>query len=183
MGDRRNINGTTYALTVFTAIIPGHEKEVLAAIESVPRGAQSPLAQLGTVHTSRLQILDHLVHQGPSQSPDSLKSNYLVFTVAFDGELEPFLDSILDRIPEADGWWRHCVGYPGLAARAEFKRWIRHNQIHTSLFAVNSPNRSVSDVVESLALREQVLEFAISAQGLDAAELQARFRHTFVEGK
>lgn len=183
MGDRRNINGTAYALTVFTAIIPGHEKELLATIESVPRGVQSPLARLGIVHTSRLQIFDHLVHQGPSQRPDSLKSNYLVFTAAFDGELEPFLDSILDRIPEADGWWRHCVGYPGLAARAEFKRWIRHNQIHTSLFAVNSPNRSVSDVVESLAVREKVLEFAISAQGLDAAELQAHFRQTFVEGR
>ena len=60
---------------------------------------------------------------------------------------------------------------------------IRHNQIHTSLFAVNSPNRSVSDVVESLAVREKVLEFAISAQGLDAAELQAHFRQTFVEGR
>lgn len=183
MGDRRNINGTAYALTVFTAIIPGHETELLATIERVPRGAGSPLARLGTVHTSRLQILDHLIHQGPSQRPDALKSNYLIFTAAFDGDLEPFLDSILDRMPEADGWWRHCVGYPGLAARAEFKRWIRHSQIHTSLFAVNSANRSVSEVVESLALRETVLEFALSAQGLDARELQARFRQTFVEGR
>lgn len=183
MGDRRNINGTAYALTVFTAIVPGHEKEVLTTIESVARGARSPLARLGTVHTSRLQIFDHLVHQGPSQRPDALKSNYLVFTAAFDGELEPFLDSILDHMPEADGWWRHCVGYPGLSGRAGFKQWIRHNQIETSLFAVNSPNRSVSDVVESLALREKVLEFAMSAQGLTAAELQARFRHAFVEGR
>ncbi len=181
MGDRRNINGTAYGLTVFTAIILGHEKELLTAIESVPRGVRSPLARLGTIHTSRLQIFDHLVHQGPSQRPDALKSNYLVFTAAFDGELEAFLDSMLDRMPEAHGWWRHCVGYPGLGARAEFKRWIRHNQIHTSLFAVNSPNRGVSEVVESLALREKVLEFAMSAQGLDAIELQARFRQTFVE--
>ena len=183
MGDRRNINGTAYALTVFTAIIPGHEKKLLTTIENVARGADSPLARLGTVHTSRLQIFDHLVHQGPSQRPDALKSNYLVFTAAFDGELEAFLDSILDRMPEADEWWRHCVGYPGLGARVEFKRWIRHNQIHTSLFAINSPNRSVSEVVESLALREQLLEFAMSAQGLDATELHVRFRQTFVEGR
>ena len=183
MGDRRNINGTAYALTVFTAIIPGREKALLATIEGVPRGARSPLARLGTVHTSRLQIFDHLIHQGASQRPDALKSNYLVFTAAFDGELEAFLDSILDRMPEADEWWRQCVGYPGLGARAAFKRWIRHNQIHTSLFAVNSPNRSVADVVKSLALREELLEFAMSAQGLDATALQARFRQTFVEGR
>jgi hypothetical protein len=181
MGDRRNITGTAYALTVFTAIIPGHERELLETIESLPRGKASPLARLGTVHTSRLQIFDHLVHQGPSQTPDALKSSYLIFTAAFDGALEPFLDAMLDRIPECDSWWRHCVAYPGLAARTAFKRWIRHNQVHTSLFAVNSPNRSVAEVEESLALRERLLDFAVASQGLSATDLQTRFRQTFVE--
>jgi hypothetical protein len=181
MGEHGNVTGTAYALTVFTAIIPGHEAEVRTTIEGLPRGPKSPIARLGTVHTSRLQIFDRLVYQGPSQKRDSLNSNYLVFTAAFDGELEPFLDSVVDRLPEADSWWRHCVAYPGLAERAPFKRWIRHNQIPTSLFAVNSPNERVSDVVESLALREKVLDFAISAQGLDAGELQKRFQRTFVE--
>jgi hypothetical protein len=34
-------------------------------------------------------------------------------------------------------------------------------------------------VREALALRDQVLDFAVAAQGLDAATLQARFRTTF----
>ncbi len=182
MGDRRNINGTAYALTLFTAIVPGHEEAVREVIEQLPRGPASPIARLGTVHTSRLQIFDELVHQGPSQTPDKLNNRYLIFTAAFDGALEPFLDSLIDRLPECDSWWRHCVGYPGLAERAAFKRWIRHNQVHTSLFAVNSPNRSVSEVTESLALRDKVLDFAISAQGLGAADLQARFRQAFAGG-
>jgi hypothetical protein len=181
MGERRNVTGTAYALTVFTAITPGREEELRTTIENLPLGPNSPIARLGTVHTSRLQIFDHLVHQGPSQKRESLNSNYLVFTAAFDGELEAFLDSVLDRIPEADTWWRHCVAYPGLTDRATFKRWIRHNQIHTSLFAVNSPNRSVSDVVESLALKEKLLDFAVAAHGLSDVELQDRFSRTFGE--
>lgn len=182
MGDSRNVTGTAYALSTFAAIIPGHVEQVREVIESLPRGPDAPVAKLGTVHTSRLQIFDHLVHQGPSQKPDKLRNAYLVFTAAFDGELEPFLDSIMRVIPrEADSWWRHCVGYPGIDKPAAFKAWIRHNQVNTSLFAVASPNQSVPGVLEALALREKITNFAIDSQGLEAAELQKRFRETFRE--
>jgi hypothetical protein len=184
MGERRNVTGTAYALTVFAPIIPGHETELCDTIERLARGEASPLARLGTVHTSRLQIFDHLVHQGPSQEPDRLRSNYLVFTAAFDGSLEGFLDALLERLPrEADSWWRHCVGYPGVAQAAAFKTWIRHNQIHTSLFAAAAPNESVAEVRASLALRDRLLAFAIAAQGLEAAELLRRFREAFGEAR
>jgi hypothetical protein len=184
MGESRNTTGCAYALTTFAAIIPGHEDEVRATIEGLPRGQASPLARLENVHTSRLQIFDHLVYQGPPQQREELQSNYLVFTAAFDGALDPFLDALIDRLaPEADSWWRHCIGYPGLADRVAFKRWLRRSQVHTSLFGVASPNQTVATVLESLALREKVLAFAISVQGLPANEVQERFRRTFVEVK
>ena len=181
MGDIRNRTGTAYALTVFTAIDPGRTEDVRNIIDNVPRGAASPLARLRQVHLSRLQIFDKLVHQGPSQTPDQLKNHYLVFTAVIDGDVDTFLDDIIALVPEADQWWRHCVAYPGFSDPAAFKKWIRHNQRHTSLFAVASPGQSVQDVQESLATRERVLEFAISAQGLSAEELQQRFNQTFVE--
>lgn len=180
MGDQANRNGTAYALTVFTAIIPGHEDDVRKTIQGLPRGKDSPLARLAQLHTSRLQIFDRLVYQGEPQKREMLKNAYLVFTATFDGELDTFLNAIGERLPlDAEGWWGHCVAYPGMIDRTAFQRWIRHNQIETSLFAVASPNRSVADVVESLALRERLLEFAIAAQGVDAAELQERFRRAF----
>jgi hypothetical protein len=180
MGERRNVIGTAYALSIFTAILIGHEEQVREAIESVARGGNSPFARLGTVHTSRLQIFDRLVHQGPSQKPDRLLSSYLVFTATFDGELEPFLDALLRRMSEeAHSWWRHCVGYPGVSEPAAFKAWIRHNQRHTSLFLVDVPNESVTSTLQALALRERVIEFAVAAQGLGAEELQRRFNDAF----
>lgn len=184
MGEARNRTGTTYALTVFTAIVPGHEEEVREVIENLARGEASPLARLGTVHISRLQIFDHLVYQGAPQKRDTLRWNYLVFTAAFDGhDLDPFLDSVLDELPdEAHAWWSHCVGYPGVDDRMAFRKWIRDNQIHTSLFAVASPNRTVPEVRASLALRERFLDFVIANQGVDATDLQERFLSAFGGG-
>lgn len=182
MLEKHNRTGTAYAFTAFTAIIHGHEEQVRAAIEGVARGGAGPLARLGQLHTSRLQIFDKLVYQGAPQKPDELKNAYLVFTAAFDGDGDAFLDDIASLLPaEADSWWSHCVGYPGLTDRAAFRRWMIHNQLHTSLFGVASHDVSVAHVRESLRLRERVLAFAIDAQGLDAGALHERFKGTFMK--
>jgi hypothetical protein len=182
VGESRNRTGTAYALTVFTAITPGREAAVLEYIEGLPRGEDAPIARLGTVHTSRLQIIDQLVYQGGEQIRDELKNAYLVFTAAFDGTtLDPFLDALTEKVPEAHEWWRHCVGYPGIQNRDAFKRWIRHNNINAGLFAVAYPNESVKAIEAALSLRQRIVDFAFEAQGLDAAQLQDRFRRTFAQ--
>ena len=77
-------------------------------------------------------------------------------------------------MPEADEWWGHCVGYPAAPTRPRSARYIRAHKIDTSLFAIgHTTSATVHDVRESLALRERVIDFAVDAQGLDAAELQA----------
>ena len=145
----------------------------------MPSLTDSALARLEQLHASRLQIFDHLVHQGDRQKPDRLQSNYLVFTSSFDGELDPYLDALAERVPEADEWWGHCVGYPGRADRAAFRAYIRAHKVDTNLFASAYPGADVQRVRESLALREQVVAFAAGAQGLDPATLQQRFLAEF----
>jgi hypothetical protein len=71
------------------------------------------------------------------------------------------------------------VGYPGSDDAASFARWVREHQIDSSLFASAHPHARVPHVLESLELRERIIGFAIDARGLDAAELQRRFRETF----
>lgn len=174
--------GTAYAFTAFTPILHGHEAEVRTTIESLPRGPEGPFSRLGQLHFSRLHIFKDLVYQGGGQKPETLRSSYLVFTASFDGELDAFLGAIAERMPaEADSWWGHCAGYPGTSDRAAFTRYMRHNQLTTNLFAAAYPTAGVSEVRESLELRERVLEFAIGAQGIDAAELKDRFERTFAE--
>jgi hypothetical protein len=173
--------GTVYGLTVITAIKPGLEQEVRSTIEGLPRGEDGPFSRLERLHFARLQIFDHLVYQGaPQRREKSLRSNYLVFTASFDGERDAFLDAICERMPaEAESWWGHCVAYPGTVDRDAFRRWLEHNQVPTHLFSSPYPTATVQDVRESLALRDQVVDFAISAQGLPARELQERFRQAF----
>jgi hypothetical protein len=185
MPDSHNRKGVAYSLTVFARIRAGREEELRAHIESLPLGPASPLARLDTLHFSRLQIFSDVVHQGRAQRRrDRLERSHLVFTSSFDGELDPYLDAICDRLgPDADAWWNHCEGYPGTADSASFKRWIRDHQNNSALFAVAVPSATVKDVLESVSLRDRLVEFAASAQGLGDAELQRRFVETFAERK
>jgi hypothetical protein len=180
MSERRNRVGTAYALTVFTPIIPGHEDELRAHIDNLPLGPDSPLAKLDRLHLARIQIFDELVYQGRPQKPDGLNHKQLLFTSTFDGELDPYLDQLCERIgPDADRWWRHCSGYPGTGDREAFKRYIQQHQVDTSLFASAFPTATVRDIRHSLELRDKVAAFAADAQGLDAPTLQQRFRAAF----
>jgi hypothetical protein len=182
MPEYRNRVGGVYALTVFTPIIPGHEDELRAHLDALPVGAESPLARLEALHLSRIQIFDALVDQGPPHRPERLERHHLLFTSTVDGDLDPYLDAICERIgAEADGWWGYCAGYPGTADRAAFRRYIRAHKVDTSLLAVANPGATVRDVRESLALRERVVDFAAAAQGLDATALRDRFLATFVD--
>ena len=99
MPDSHNRRGGAYSLTVFARIRSGHEQELREHIESLPLGPDSPLARLDTLHFSRLQIFSELVHQGPKQRRrDRLEAGHLVFTSSIDGELDPYLDAICDRL-------------------------------------------------------------------------------------
>lgn len=180
MSERGNRVGTAYALTAFAPIIAGHEDELRAHIDNLPLGPNSPLAKLDRLHLARIQVFDELVYQGAPQKPDRLTSKQLLFTSTFDGDLDPYLDDICERIPaEADAWWCHCVGYPGTRHRPAFKRYIRDHQVDTSLFASAFPTATVHDIRESLDLRARVAVFAAQAQELDAATLHQRFRDAF----
>jgi hypothetical protein len=168
------------ALTTFARVLPGKADDLEAYLADMPKGAESPFARLEMLHVARVQLFRSLVHQGPAQKhTDTLQNTHLVFTSTIDGELDPYLDALAQRVPEADEWWGRCAGYPGRADAAAFRTWVRSKQVETSLFQSAIPHAMVGDVHEALALRERVVDFAVEAQGLDAATLQQRFRSTF----
>jgi hypothetical protein len=162
--------GVAYSLTVIAPITAGREQEARDALEALPADF---LAGLSNLHFSRIHVVSDLVFQGPQQRHrDHLRASHVVFTSTFDGELEPYLDALR---PLADTWWQYCVGYPG----EDFTRWVREHQLDSSLFASAHPDATVPEVLESLALRDRIVDFAIEARGLAPAELQRRFREAF----
>jgi hypothetical protein len=172
--------GAAYSLTVVAPVVAGREQAAREAIEALPVGADSPLARLGGLHFSRIHVVGDLVHQGPKQRHrDRLRSSQLIFTSTFDGRsLDPYLEE-LRTLAGPDTWWRFCAGYPGSADPASFSGWVRAHQIDSSLFASAHPRATVPGVLESLALRERIIDFAIEVRELDAATLRRRFRDTF----
>ena len=168
--------GCAYSLTVIAPIVAGREQEARDALEAL----DAPLARLENLHFSRIHVVDELVYQGPKQRHrEHLRSAKLIFTSTFDGRtLEPYLEALRTRA-EPDAWWGFCAGYPGSGDAAAFAGWVQAHQIDSSLFASAHPQARVPHVLESLELRERIIDFAIEAQGLDAAALQSRFRETF----
>ena len=180
ISERGHRKGSAYALTTFARVQDGAADELEAYLAALPRGAQSPFARLGGLHIARVQLFRALVHQGPKQKhTDVLQNAHLVFTSTFDGDLDAYLDELASKVPEADEWWGRCAGYPGRADRAAFRAFVRARQAPAGLFQSAMPDATVGEVREALALREQVIDFAVAAQGLDAAALQERFRSTF----
>lgn len=165
--------GVAYSLTVIAPIVAGREADARETIETLPADF---LSRLETLHFSRLHIVSDLVFQGPQQRHrDHLRASHLIFTSTVDGELEPYLEALRSC---ADTWWRYCVGYPGSEGEA-FVPWVREHQLDSSLFASAHPEATVVGVRESLALRDQIVDFAIEAHGLAPADLQRRFREAF----
>jgi hypothetical protein len=172
--------GCAYSLTVIAPVVAGREQEARDAIEALPVGPDSPLAGLSDLHFSRIHVVGDLVYQGPEQRHrEHLRAHQLIFTSTFDGRaLEPYLEELRVKA-DPDSWWRHCAGYPGGADGAAFAAWVRAHQVDSSLFASAHPEARVGHVLESLALRERIIDFAIEVRDLDAAELRRRFRETF----
>jgi hypothetical protein len=180
ISDRGNRVGGAYALTTFARVLPGRADELEAYLAELPRGAASPFARLDVLHVARVQLLRSLVHQGPKQRhTDFLQNAHLVFTSTIDGDLDPYLDALAERVPECDEWWGRCAGYPGREDPSAFRGYVRSIQARPGLFQSAMPDASVVEVREALTLRERVVDFAVEAQGLDAAALQARFRSAF----
>ena len=178
MAEWRSRTGGVTALTTFASILPGHKDELQAYLDAMPIADQSPLARLEQLHLSRIHIFDELVAQ-PGHAAEKLDAPQLVFTSSFDGSLDRYCADICDKVPEADEWWGHCVGYPGRADKAAFRAYVRAHQVDAQLFANAYHGATVQDVQRALATHSRVLDFAVAAQGLDAAELQQRFRAEF----
>jgi hypothetical protein len=178
MAEWRTRAGGVYALTTFASILPGHKDELQAYLDNLPEGEASPLARLEQLHLSRIQIFDELVAQ-PGHPAEKLDAPQLVFTSSFDGSLDRYCADICAKVPEADEWWGHCVGYPGRADKAAFTAYIRAHKVDAQLFANAYHGATVQQVKRALAHRERVIDFAVATQGLDAAELQRRFRAEF----
>ena len=174
-----NKAGQAYALMVMTPIVPGQEGALRTYLEGL-RDDGSPLAKLGRVHFGRWLILERLHNEDSQPKKESLSCQYLVFTSCSDGPVDAYLDELCEVLaPEAAEIWGRCVGCPEGARGADLKRYLLHNQIDTGLFVAAYPKATVPMVKAALDVRERMIDFAVSSQGMGPDELKGAFDEEF----
>ena len=178
--EHRNRSRQAYGLTVLTPILTDRVTVLAAHLDTFGPEAASPLARVAGTHFARWVILDDVVYQGGRQRRDHLKASRLLFTSNFDGPLDAYLEAMRTGLGEdADAVWGHCAGYPGRADAPAFAAYFRNHQVESALFFGAYADRTVDQVRADVAARTRLIEFAMAAQGLPPAELQARFQAEF----
>jgi hypothetical protein len=106
-----------------------------------------------------------------------LRSKYLVLVADFDGELAPFLDTLLLHAKDfVASLYQHCVAFPGTSDPPAFRRYIKDCQIESTLAFGAYPNTALAGVLAALDTQRRFVQFLRGAQGAPAAELQSRFQ-------
>lgn len=157
----RDVSGQASALTVLVPVLRGHVAPLTAHLDAL---ADSPLARVPGTHFARWVMV----------------GDRLLFTSSFDRPLAPYLEALRTGLgADADAIWGHCDGYPGRADAAVFAGWMRAHRCESALFYAAYGEQTVAQVKANLALRARLVEFALRAQRLQAAELKAAFDEAF----
>jgi hypothetical protein len=179
VNDRRNRFGQVYGLTVLTPIAEGRESSLARYLNALEGGDASPLARVPGTHFARWVLIGDVAYTGSGER-DHLSAGRLLFTSNFDGPLDAYLETLRTGCGEvADAIWGCCAGYPGTGDAAAFAGYLRGHQLESSLFFAAYGQRTVAEVRQSLASRSALMELALRAQGLSAAELKTAFVEAF----
>ena len=174
--ERVTTTATNFA--TLTPIIAGRELELDRYLRSLPGGGDGPFADVPGTHFARFALLPELVYNGPPQKPDTLKSEYLLFTATYDGELEDWLQVLTDRLGDhVVKIWGCCAGFERASSLSHY---LRHNQLADTAFLFAAYVGSVEDVRRSVDVRRRLRAFVRDHQGVDdPVRLRDEWRREF----
>jgi hypothetical protein len=177
---KHNVSGQAYALSVLAPILDGHEVELAAQLDQLGEGDDSPLARVPGTHIARWVVIGDVVYQGAGQRKRDRLAPRLLFSSNHDGDVGAYLERLRTGMAEeADAIWGHCRGYPGHQDGPAFAAWMRSHMLGAALFFAAYGGMTVEQVQANLDRRRRLIELALDAQGLPAADLKARFMETF----
>lgn len=177
-----NKNGKSYGLTALFPIKgtvadePSQKESLRSYLADLPRDESSPFAKSVVTHFTRFAVVDKLAYNGEPGLPDHLQSAYLLWTACFNGDLEPWLDTLWqDAEMELQTILNACVAYDLYSGLQGFKDYVKRCQITTSFLFADYPNDTLPEILEGLKLKKHFTEFMVDNQQSDAASLKANF--------
>jgi hypothetical protein len=181
-----NKSGNAYGLTLLCPIRQGGPADAAGQtyaslmryqLQRLGCNSDSPMALVPNTYLARFYVLNDVTFQGKPAHLDHLKSDYLVFSSNFHGELEPYLEGLWDAVgPQVSVFMRNCVGFDSVSDRASFIAYVKKCQVTTTFFFVGSTDESLEEQLKGLYLKQEFSKFVFENQGRNAAELHAAFR-------
>ena len=175
-----NVSGQAYGFLSMTPIKPGEQDALRAYLEGFRDRGERPFDDVPDTHMARFVIVEDF-NNNPSYKQgkeEHLAIPTLCFSSNFDGDLDRYLDGLLEgmaaHVPEIFG---RCCGCPDDASGV--KAYLKHNQIDCGFFYAAYGPATVGKVKASLDQRERLMDFATRAQGMEPAELQKAFIEEF----
>jgi hypothetical protein len=144
------------------------------------RGKLAGLLTLSMIHYARWVIVSgkDLPRLDPSQPPEELDYDYMLFFSNFNGSWAQYIDSFSAAIPSGLDllWWRN-VGWPNSIPEQPFHRYVNHNQLWTNHYYGAYPMAASNDVKSAERVKSSLLEFMeVSAGAKPEAFLQGYHR-------
>ena len=167
---RRGINRE--GLAVLLPVREGKKADLQKLLAGLPTGRKSPFACIGATHFARLLVVDDF--PGPSGTPLADVPDCLFFGAEFDIPVAGYLEALCAVLPErALAVFALCAGYPGVDVPPLFADWMERHRVCAGFSLHANPRATVHEVVAALALREQIIEFALVTRTHGPAELRA----------
>ena len=136
--------GKVSELTLIANASPEGARRLRGLLETLDGNFQGAEA-VGTVHDMRFVFLDN--------------DTKVLFTTAYDGDWDPYIDDFVTKIPDAlDLLFSNVDGWPGIHS-PEIKEWIVAHQIPAASWYVANPDLTVAETRRLKRMGEAFDEF------------------------
>jgi hypothetical protein len=157
-------------LAAVLPVLDGKLAAVRDAVEELPTGSESPFARVGSTHFARLVVIETFL--GKDDEPLANVPACVFFAAEFDISVAGWLEAVCTLLPDdADRVFVGCAGYPGAHVPPLFASWMLRHRVRAGFSLHANPQATVREVINALALRQRVSEFALATRSLGPAEL------------
>jgi len=181
-----NKSGNAYGLTLLCPILRGLTKQAPAGmsdltyadlirvrLQQLTVNETSPMARVPNTFLCRFWVLNDVPYQGHPTVLEHLKSNYLVFSSNFHGELEDYLRGMWGAIEQdLRTILQYCVGFDHVTDVATFIEYIKACQVETTFYFNGSSDEPLAAHLKSLYLNQVLAMIAAANQVKSADDLR-----------
>lgn len=164
---------------MLATVAPGRTEELLAELERLPLGNESPFAKLGGTHFARFVVVPYLRDRhGDQRSAIS----YLIFASEFDGRLDSYVDALCAEMePTVRAIFRHCLDCPQEGGPEALREYLLRHHVAPGYSVLAYEGVTVEEVQASLELSERLVAFSIAAGDHEPADLKRAWQEAFPE--